>query len=103
MVYWWLNITQWWRYIWKTLLGPTELELKKENNSNSFASFFDIYIHFENWEFHTKLFDKRDNFGFDNIRMLFYYSNVPSKIFYGSIGAEFHRTAAAISKIEGHC
>ena len=35
---------------------PTELELKKENNSNSCASFYYIYI--ENRKFHTKLFDK---------------------------------------------
>ena len=32
---------------------------------HSFFSFLDIYIYIENGEFHTKLFDKRDNFGFD--------------------------------------
>ena len=41
---------------------PTELELKKENNSNSSASFLDIYIYIENREFHAKSFDKQDNF-----------------------------------------
>ena len=43
---------------------PTELELRKENNSNSCASFLDLYIYIENGKFHTKLFDKRDNYLF---------------------------------------
>ena len=68
---------------------PAELELKKENNNNSPASFLDLYIYIENREFHTRLFDKRDIFGFDIVRMPFYSSNVPSKMFYGSTGAEF--------------
>ena len=48
---------------------PTELELKKENNNNSCASFLGMYICIENGEFHSKLFDKRDNSGFDIVRM----------------------------------
>ena len=68
---------------------PTELALEKENNSNSCAFFLDLYICIENGEFHTRLFDKQDNFGFDIVRMPFCCSNNPSKIFYGSIGAEF--------------
>ena len=40
----------------------------------------------ENGEFHTRLFDKQDNFGFEIVKMPFYCSNIPSKIFYGSIG-----------------
>ena len=79
---------------------PTELELKKENKSNSCTSFLDIYFYIENGEFHAKLFDKQDNFGFDIVRMPFYCSNLPSKIFYGSIGAEFLRISRATSKIE---
>ena len=79
---------------------PTELELKKENNSNSCAYFLDLYIYIENGEFHTRLFDKQDNFGFDIVRMPFYCSNVPGKMFYGSIGAEFLRISRATSEIE---
>ena len=60
---------------------PTELELKKENNSNSCASFLDLYIYIENREFHTRLFDKQDNFGFDIVRMQFLrISRATSKI-----------------------
>ena len=36
----------------------------------------------------------------DIVRMPFYCSNVPSKMFYGSIGAEFLRISRATSKIE---
>ena len=59
-----------------------------------------MYIYIENGEFHSKLFDKRDNLGLDIVRMPFYYSNIPSKTFYGSIGAEFRRISRATSKIE---
>ena len=79
---------------------PTELELKKENNGNSCASSLDLYIYIENGEFHTRLFDKRDNFGLDIVRMQFCCSNVPIKIFCESIGAEFLRSSRATSKIE---
>ena len=72
----------------------TELELK------TCASILDLYIYIENGEFHTRLFDKQDNFGFDIVRMPFYCSNVPSKMLYGSIGAEFLRIPRASSKIE---
>ena len=78
---------------------PTELELQKENNSNFCASFLDLYIYIENGEFHTRLFHKRDNFGFNIVRIPFYCSNVPNKMFYGSIGVEFLRISRATSKI----
>ena len=59
-----------------------------------------MYIYTENREFHTKLFDKRDDFGFDNVRIPFYCSNIPSKMFHGSIGAEFLRLSRATSITE---
>ena len=54
----------------------------------------------KNGEFHTKLFDKQDNFGFDVVRMLFYCSNIPIEMFYGSIGTEFPRISRKTSKTE---
>ena len=62
---------------------PTELELKKENNGNSCASFLDVCIYFEYGKCHTTLFDKRDNFGFDSVRMPFYCSNVARNVIWG--------------------
>ena len=79
---------------------PTELELKKENNMNSCTSFPDIYIYIEKEELHTRLFDKRDNLGFDIVRMPFYCYIVLSKMFYGSIGAAFLGISQATSKIK---
>ena len=80
---------------------PTELGLKKDSNSNFYVSFLDIYIYNENGVFHTKLFDKRDcKDAIDIVRMPFYCSNVPSQMFYGSIGAEFLIISRAISKIK---
>ena len=72
---------------------PTESELKNKNN-NSCASFLDIV------EFHTKLFDKWDNFGFDIARMPFFCPNIPSKMFNGSIRSKFLIIFGATSKIE---
>ena len=79
---------------------PKELKLKKENNNNQSASFLDIQIDIEDGMFHTRLFDKRDNFGFDIVRMPFSCSNIPNKMFYGSIGAEFLRITRATSKLD---
>ena len=75
--------------------------MKKENNNNSCASFLlDMYIYIKNGEFHTELFDKPDNLGFIIVRIPFYCSNIPSKMFYGNIGAEYLRISTATSKIE---
>ena len=64
-----------------------------------YISFLDIFIYIENGEFHTRLFDKPDNFDFDIARMPFHYSNIPRQMFNGSIGAEFLRISRATSKI----
>ena len=61
-------------------------------------SLFSFLIYIENGEFHARLFDKRDNFGFDIVRMS--CSNVPSKMFYRSIGAQFRKISRATSKTE---
>ena len=67
---------------------PQELELKKENNGNKQATFLDLDISVNDNKFEIKLFDKRDAFPFSIVRMPFYSSNIPSSIFYASIGAD---------------
>ena len=79
---------------------PTELELKKENDGNSCASFLDHYIYIQNGKFYSRLFDKRDNFVFGIVRISFYCSNIPSRMFYGIIRAEFLRTSRVTTNIE---
>lgn len=61
---------------------PPELELKKENINESEATFLDLHIKIQNNEYHTCLYDKRDDFGFDIVRMPFKSSNIPSNIFF---------------------
>ena len=55
-----------------------ELELYRENGNNAEASFLDLF----------SLFDKRDSFLFNIVRIPEKSSNVPSNIFYMSIGAK---------------
>ena len=99
MTYWSLNDGSTFEKHYKDIY-PTELEPKKENDSSCCASFLNLYIYIENGEFHIKLFDKQDNFGFDIVRVPFYCPNVPSKMFYGSTGAAFLRISRATSKTE---
>ena len=69
---------------------PPELELKKERGGDS-VSFLDIKISISGRSFETSLFDKRDSFPFSIVRMPYKCSNMPSKIFYSTIGAEILR------------
>ena len=69
---------------------PRELELKKEH-SGDLVSFLDLQIVIKGRSFETALFDKRDSFPFSIVRMPFKSSNMPSKIFYATIGAEILR------------
>ena len=47
---------------------PAELELYKENDNNHCTNFLDLNIVIHNGFFTTKLFDKRDSFGFNITR-----------------------------------
>ena len=74
---------------------PPELELNKENLNSSEASFLDLQIRIENGKFLVGLFDKRDGFPFNIVRMPYKSSNLPTSIFYSAIGAETLRIARA--------
>ena len=76
---------------------PIELELGRENENDQCASFLDLDINIENNKFVIGLFDKRDGFPFSIVRMPFCSSNMPSSIFYASVGAEVLRIARATS------
>ena len=72
---------------------PMELELKKENSDQFSATFLDLDIKIDSRTFHTHIYDKRDSFPFSIIRMPYRDSNIPSRMFYGCIGAEIQRIA----------
>jgi hypothetical protein len=76
---------------------PPELQLNKENDSETHATFLDIDIQIINKKFVTKLYDKRDSYKFDIVRLPYKHSNMPSKMFYATIGAEILRICRATS------
>ena len=67
---------------------PEELQLNRENKDSKQASFLDIDITIKDKKFVTSLYDKRDDFPFSIVRMPYKCSNIPSTVFYSSIGAE---------------
>ena len=67
---------------------PEELVLGKENSSNLEASFLDLDLKIKDGRFQVGLLDKRDSFPFTIVRMPYRSSNIPSNMFYSSIGAE---------------
>ena len=77
---------------------PAELILNRENETDSEASFLDLYIKIVNNKFTFSLYDKRDDFPFTIVRMPFSDSSIPSSVFYSSIGAEVLRIARATSE-----
>ena len=80
---------------------PEELQLNRENEDYMSTDFLDLHIEIVDGVFTTKLFDKRDDFGFDITRLPFKSSNIPSKMFYSSIAAECLRICRATS-LTGH-
>ena len=78
---------------------PSELELKKENVVNTETNFLELSITISENLFHTKLYDKRDAFGFHISRLPFKESNMPKRMFYSSICAEVLRICRATSNL----
>ena len=79
---------------------PSELKLKKENVGSLDATFLDLELSITDRKFNIKLFDKRDAFPFIIVRMPFILSNMPSIIFYSSIGAEILRISRASNNVD---
>ena len=74
---------------------PPELKLNKENLSDDSATFLDLDIKIIDNKFVTKLYDKRDSYKFEIVRLPEKCSNIPSKMFYSTIGAETLRICRA--------
>ena len=78
---------------------PKELELKLEHQGSN-AKFLDLDIEIKDGVFVYKLFDKRDAFSFEIVRMTFIDSNIPTNIFYGAIFSEILRIIKCTLKFE---
>ena len=80
---------------------PPELELKKENDGSKNASFLDLDITIEDDKTCSlKLYDKRDAFPFDIVRLPHISNNMPSRIFYATFGGELLRIARCTTGCE---
>ena len=78
---------------------PPELELKKEHGGER-VSFLDLDIKKVNKKFEVCLYDKRDSFPFSIVRMPFRRSNIPTNIFYSTVGSEILRIGRATSSVD---
>ena len=76
---------------------PEELELKQEH-SGEHADFLCLDIQKEDNIFVYKLYDKRDAFPFNIVRMPYITSNIPQSIFYSALVGEFLRIARSTLK-----
>ena len=79
---------------------PPELELKKENITNTEATFLDLHLSIRNGAFITKLYDKRVSYNFNIVRFPYKCSTLPSKMFFSTISAEILRICRANSSLE---
>ena len=77
---------------------PEELELKVEH-SGQHASFLNLHITIEDGIFVFKLYDKRDDFPFEIVRMPHLSSNIPQSIFYSALVGEFLRIARSTLRL----
>ena len=78
---------------------PAELQLNLESTGNE-VSFLDLHLTKVNRQVDIKLFDKRDNFPFSIVRLPYSCSNIPTSMFYSSIGAEITRIGRICSCVE---
>ena len=78
---------------------PRELELKKEHGGDR-ASFLDMDIKVAERKFSISLFDKRDAFPFSIVRMPHRKSNIPTNMFYSTLGSEVLRIGRTTSHLE---
>ena len=50
---------------------PSDLKLNKANTSDKEAAFLDLHLSISNGTFSTKIYDKRDDFGFEIVNFPF--------------------------------
>jgi hypothetical protein len=79
---------------------PKELTLKKENTNNDQATFLDLDIKIVDNKFEYDIYDKRNAYNFYIVRFPYRESNIPSKMFYSSIGAETLRICRTTLKYD---
>ena len=76
---------------------PQEMVLKRENTNDTEANYLEMGLQVVSNIFESKLYDKRNAFKFSVVRLPYKCSNIPSKMFYATMGAEVLRIARATS------
>ena len=78
---------------------PKELNLTEANHSDTHASLLDLDITIDNSLVHTKIYDKRDDFGFPIVNFPWLDGDVPRAPCYGIYISQLVRFARASSNI----
>ena len=77
---------------------PKELTISETTESTSIVSYLDLlFIRDKNNNITTKLYDKRDTFGFHIVNFRFMSSNIPSTPAYGVYASQLIRYACCCS------
>ena len=80
---------------------PAELEIKDTTESTTSASYLDLLLLIgRDGQFHTSIYDKRDDFNFHITNFPFLSSNIPSSPAYGVFISQLIRYARACSSYE---
>ena len=79
---------------------PSELQLDKANVSDAEASFLDLHLSISDGFVKTKIYDKRDDFDFDNVNFPFLDGDVPRSASYDVYISQLIRFARVSSHVD---
>ena len=77
----------------------SELQSNKVNTSDTEAAFLDLHLSISNDIVSTKIYDKRDDFDFENVNFPFLDGDVPHSTSYGVYISQLIRFARASSHV----
>ena len=80
---------------------PSELQLIKANTSDTEAAFLGLHLSFSNDIVSTKIYDKRDDFDFENVNFPFLDGDDSRSTSYGVYISQLIRFARASSCVAG--
>ena len=78
---------------------PSGLQLNKTNTSDTEAAYFDLHLSISNDIVSTKIYDKRDDFDFEIVIVLFFNGDVTLSTSYGVYNSQLIRFARASSHV----
>ena len=72
---------------------PPEIQLNKDNTKDTEAPFLDLHLSIANGFVSSKIYNKRDDFGFDIVNFPFLDGGVPRRALYGVYISQLIRSA----------